>query len=244
MTTFAPQVRTRSTTGSGVTFGRLVHSELLKLRTLRSTLVVALLVVVSSVLGVMAFSSGGTVIAIASGTALGVVFVAVLGALSVPVEVNTGTVQPTFLAAPRRSAVLLAKATVIAVVSGVLAVIGNTIGVIVIGATITPATIGELLLSGLAMALTGPMFVFAGALIRSVPAAVTVAILFSVLLQNIVALVRIGSVWLSDYLPSESASGLITADGAGEFVRCLVVLVCWLTAIAIPAVRVVRGRDA
>lgn len=243
MTTLAAPIRPRSTTQSGVTFGRLVRSELLKLTSLRSTIVVATLIVVSTVIGLLAFSSHGSALAIASGSAVGVVFIAVLGAMSVPVEVNTGTLQPTYLSAPRRVPALLAKAVVIAAVAGALTLVGNGVGLAVAHIALDGAAIGQLLLSAVAMALTGSMFVFAGAMIRSVPAAVTVAILFSIILQNMVSLVRVGSLWLSDFLPSESAAGLVASTDPGEFVRCLVVLLVWVAGTAIPAIVLLRRRD-
>src|SRR3978361_1718390 len=127
-----------TTTGSSVigqvdrpvTLARVIASEWLKFRTLRSTLVV----LAAAMLGMVLF---GAIIAhntrnptgldpedlVASGPLqgyyLGQLLMAALGVLVVSGEYSTGMIRATLAAVPRRQPVLVAKAVVFTVVVGV-----------------------------------------------------------------------------------------------------------------------------
>ncbi|CAN5253555.1 ABC transporter permease [soil metagenome] len=124
MTTTAP---------SRLTFGGILNSELIKLRTLRSTIwCYAILVVVNVGLGVglsglisgQLESSGPSqqsAVTIAT-LALGFsqLVIVVLGALVITGEYGTGMIRTTFTVAPRRVTALLGKALVFGVVTAVV----------------------------------------------------------------------------------------------------------------------------
>jgi ABC-type transport system involved in multi-copper enzyme maturation permease subunit len=96
-----------------------VRSELLKLRTTRTTAAVVLwmvgLVVLVALLHVVSFGvddlsrHDNQLRIVGLGTTIGALFGALLGALSITGEVRHGTIRPTFLATPRRARVIAAK---------------------------------------------------------------------------------------------------------------------------------------
>jgi ABC-2 type transport system permease protein len=118
---------------------RLVHSEFIKLRTLRSTYAVgaALLalvgIIVAAALG-DAGSEGMTTpaqlrepVIVAAGL-MTAIFVAVLGATTTASEYRHDTIAQRFLASPARSRVLLAKLVTIATIGGLLAALMVAVG--------------------------------------------------------------------------------------------------------------------
>ncbi|KQO80152.1 MULTISPECIES: ABC transporter permease subunit [unclassified Frigoribacterium] len=131
MSTTAPTRSTRSrTTGSGVTFGGVLRSEWIKLRSLRSTVwcfaIIAVLIigfgalfssVASGFEGMQSTPEQDQSLA-ASVTTIGVAFAqlvaAVLGALIITGEFGTGMIRSTFTAVPRRTPALVAKLILVA----------------------------------------------------------------------------------------------------------------------------------
>jgi ABC-2 type transport system permease protein len=113
------------------------------------------------------------------GTALGVLFAALLGTISVTGEIRHGTMRPTFVAAPRRGRVIVAKvaAGVLAgIVFGLVAeAIAAGAGSVALGARGVHVTLGSgdfvLLLAGgaLASGLWAAIGVGVGAILRSQP---------------------------------------------------------------------------
>lgn len=137
---------TRMHGSTKLSFAHLVRSEWIKLRSIRSTFwCYAILVVLT--IGMAALiaantNSGGQDLPtdIANGTfvnanAVGVLLsslvVGVLGVLIITGEYGTGQVRSTFTADPRRTGVILAKATVLAVTTFVVSVVATWIGVLI-----------------------------------------------------------------------------------------------------------------
>jgi ABC-2 type transport system permease protein len=137
---------TRMPSSVRLSFPHLVRSEWIKLRSIRSTFwCYAILVVVT--IGMAALvgantNSGGQDLPtdIANGTfvnanTVGVLLsslvVGVLGVLIITGEYGTGQVRSTFTADPRRSGVILAKATVLAVTTFVVSAVATWIGVLI-----------------------------------------------------------------------------------------------------------------
>ena len=95
------------------------RSELLKLRTTRTTVVLfgwlVGLVVLVVALHVVSFDTrelareSNQMRILGLGTSLGVLFAALVGALSITAEFRTGTIRPTFLVTPRRTRVMTGK---------------------------------------------------------------------------------------------------------------------------------------
>lgn len=131
-TTASHPTRSR-TTGSRIegkqTFIRAIRAEWIKVRSLRSTWITSSIAVAITVLfgaGVAAASAQTTgweaeaKHAITSGTAIGMIVVAVLGALIVTGEYSSGQIRSSLAAVPQRGRLLLAKAIVGAVLAFVL----------------------------------------------------------------------------------------------------------------------------
>lgn len=119
----------------GLTFGGIVNSEWIKLRTLRSTIwCYALIIAVTLGLGLVLAGTLGTggetpppeqqqalwLSASTLGIQMGVLISAVLGALVITGEYGTGMIRSTVAAVPTRTPALLAKALVFAVVTFVI----------------------------------------------------------------------------------------------------------------------------
>jgi ABC-2 type transport system permease protein len=151
-TTTAPAAPPRAGLTRPVTFPRVLRSEWIKLRTLRSSLWAALLTVVvmvglalmmASLLntardepdmqqgmardqGLQAIGLTGTT-AVVFGYSFAQLVIAVLGALTMTSEHSTGMIRATFAAVPRRLPVLAAKLLVVAAVTAVLVVVALAI---------------------------------------------------------------------------------------------------------------------
>jgi ABC-2 type transport system permease protein len=140
--------------GSGVTFGGVLHSEWIKLRTLRSTLwcyVLVILLTIGLALLIAAAqrpTTGTTTTPAATLTAaaqqatwitdatLGVNFaqlvIAVLGALVITGEYGTGMIRSSFAAVPARLPVVLAKTLVFGVASFLVSLFSLVVSALVI----------------------------------------------------------------------------------------------------------------
>jgi ABC-2 type transport system permease protein len=236
----------------------LIRSELLKLRTLRSTLWAAgaLLAVALLTAGLAMGDAGSkgysspselreTIAAIGYAA---VFFLAVLGANSVAGEYRHGTISQRFLANPARRRVLVAKlvtyALVGAVVGLVVTALSAPIGEAVVsakGLTLDLGDAGPRLFASIAVAaaLAGMLGVVIGALTRN-PTIAMVAI-FGVWIAE-----KIAGGWLGDigqYLPFtlvENTLGLIHPMGWGSAALTLAGLIA---ALALVAQRVVTPRD-
>lgn len=135
MSTMTETARPAEQTGSGLTFGGVLRSEWIKLRSLRSTLwCYALIIVLTIGFGFLlagVYESGGVAATEADQQAvwvqvatLGINFsqliVAVLGALVITGEYGTGMIRSTFAAVPKRTPALIAKALVFGVTTFVV----------------------------------------------------------------------------------------------------------------------------
>jgi ABC-2 type transport system permease protein len=134
------------TTGSGVSFGHVLRSEWIKLRSLRSTawcFAVILVLLIGFALLFASFATGFegapatdeqqqslTVSVVTIGVPFAQLVAAVLGALVITGEYGTGMVRSTFTAVPRRTPALLAKVLLIGVSTFVVAVVGLAIALI------------------------------------------------------------------------------------------------------------------
>lgn len=146
-TTDAPTGIPNPDRGSGVTFARVVRSEWIKLRTLRSTVWSFAIIVVLSVLIGLLFASvydvsfgpaqdqaGQNTIALAAvtgGVSLTQLVAAVLGVLIISGEYTTGMIRSTLAAVPRRLPALWAKALVLAVCTFVIGLVASAVTLLI-----------------------------------------------------------------------------------------------------------------
>ena len=226
---------------SGVTFGRIVASEWIKFRSVRSTLwtlpVTALVMVGLAVLqawgavtvGGDAPEVGGSAPTIVTGGwFLAQMVVAVLAILTITGEYSTGQIRSSVTAVPRRVPILAAKALVlfvaVAVVSTVAVALSwlaslpflNQLGVSV--DLSNPDQLRVLLGTPLYLA-TIALFAFAvGALPRPSAGALAIVLTLLLVLENVFALLpfRFFEV-VSPFLPSTSGGRILLDSGTLEF---------------------------
>ena len=130
--------------GVGLSFPRLVRSEWIKLRSIRSTvwcyaILVLLTIAMAALLGAVVDQAaepmpqdavnGGFVNINTVSVSLTALVVGVLGVLIITGEYGTGQVRSTFTADPGRTGVILAKAFVLALATFVVSVVSTGIGV-------------------------------------------------------------------------------------------------------------------
>lgn len=247
----------------------LFQSELLKLRTIRLHVwltvgAVGLLLVVVGLVGALSSDPRGTdpadVMAVIGGfSVLVAMTVGVVAALGITSEFTYNTIRPTLAATPRRTDVFVAKAML-------SATFGLAAGVVAVA---TAYLVGSLLLSGrgATVALSGDdgsLAVFfgvptlcallalfgygVGLLLRNAPAAVSLIILWPLLIESILSGV-LGVAGVDDpakLLPYTSAFALIipdTADAPGGRIYGGVYFGLFALAITVVGVVVNNRRD-
>lgn len=220
----------------------LLRSEWFKLRTLRLNYVLvfvgmAFVVVIIGLVGI--FSGGGDftsttsadIVEIVGGTViLPGLLISVVGVLSISSEFAHGTIRPTLVATPSRPRVFLAKAIVLAVLAFVSALtiglLGYLVGFVLLSARGANALsffdgdgTSTVLLIGLpTLFVLLVLFGYGlGLLIRNSPAAVSVAILWPILIESIIG-GALGVAGVDDprrFLPYQSALALVSPDSDG-----------------------------
>jgi ABC-2 type transport system permease protein len=220
----------------------LLRSEWFKLRTLRLNYVLVLIgtafvVVITGLIGIFAdvgdftSTSSGDIAQIVGGTAiLPGLLISVIGVLAISSEFAHGTIRPTLVATPSRPKVFLAKAIVLAVLAFVSALVIGLVAYLV-GFVLLSArgADGLSLFAGdgtLTVLLIGLPVLFVllvlfgyglGLLIRNSPAAVSLAILWPILIESIIG-GTLGVAGVDDpgkFLPYQSALVLVSADPEG-----------------------------
>jgi ABC-type transport system involved in multi-copper enzyme maturation permease subunit len=180
--------------------------ELLKLRTTRATrtlliwmVALVLLLVLMHVLGPSAEvieTRDNQFRIIGWGTGIAALFAALLGAISVTAEFRHGTIRPTFLAAPERTRVILAKAAAAALAGAALGLLAQALTIAVDAAALSARGIDNQLTAGdLAQLVTGGAVAGAlwavigvglGALVRNQVSAVTALCVWLLLIETVV----------------------------------------------------------
>lgn len=281
--------------GARLTFPRIVRSEWVKLRTLRSTWWCAATMVVVAVLLALMFSAflnrGGstlptalqeadTVAVITVGTSYFTQLIAaVLGVLVVSGEYGTGMIRSTFGAVPNRLSALLAKVLVLAVAMFVLGLVAVALTFLATAGNLTGHHIyphlGEAAVwmpivgSALYLVLVALLAFAVGALLRSTAGGIATVVGLLLVLPTLVS-VGVGltqAPWLENLaavLPSVAGGQLHTfaataaipagSAGRGAAVQTadivlngwggLGVMIAWIAAFLVPALILVRRRDA
>lgn len=222
----------------------LIRSELFKLRTLRMNFVLVILgfvfvVVIVGLVGIFAEIDGfqspdsAEVAEIVGVTAiLPGLLMSVIGVLAISSEFGHGTIRPTLVATPSRSKVFLAKALVLAVLAFIWAFVVGVAGYLV-GYVLLSARDAESLTlfdrdGTLSVLFVGLPILFVlltlfgyglGLLIRNSPAAVTLAILWPILIETIIgtALALGGVDEPGKFLPYQSSLALVSTGDADGF---------------------------
>jgi ABC-2 type transport system permease protein len=267
-----PQVppRTSVTEQHPVTFARVVHSEWIKFRTLRSSWLVLLAAVAALiVIGVLiGYNTGKNFATLApedaapsgslQGYYLGQLLIGVLGVLFVSGEYTTGMIRSSLAAVPRRVPVLAAKAVVFGTVSlvamipaAVLAFIGAQRFLSHYGhgsSWSDPTVVRVVIGTGVYLALIGLLGGALGWIVRSTPGGIST--LVGILLVVPVLLRVLPGAWAKDvakYLPGEGGASFVSSVHAPDTLTPwtgLLVLVIWvLGALAVAAV-LLKRRDA
>jgi hypothetical protein len=227
------------------TLGRVIHSEWIKLRSLRSTwigigAVLALLVGIAAIAAFVTNSSapsadrgpfeGGALSTVLSGADFAVLLVGVLGALAGAREYGSRMISATVAAVPRRWPIIAGKAVVFAGVVastalvGVLAAFAVGMGVLSAGDSATVALTDDGVLRsvlGMAGYLTaiGLIGLGLGVVLRSVAGAIGALVGGVLLLPALAgALLPASLDAVLQFLPSSAAAAFTTVQAAGDSV--------------------------
>lgn len=253
----------------GVTFPRVVRSEWIKFRTLRSSWVV-LLVALAGMVAIdvlIGYNTGKHFAGLApedsapsgplQGYFLGQLLIGVLGVLFVSGEYSTGMIRSTLAAVPRRVPVLLAKAVVHGTVTLVTMLVGTFAGFL--GAQVflshyghgsalsDPTVLRVVVGTAVYLALIGLLGSALGWLVRSTPGGIST--LVGLLLVVPVLLQILPGAWVktvAQYLPAEAGSSFVSsvhASGTLTPVTGLVVLVLWVVGALGAAALLLKRRD-
>lgn len=222
----------------------LLRSEWFKLRTLRLNYALLIIgfvfvVVITGLIGIFAevdrfteTTSGDLAEIVGVSAILAGLLLSVVGVLAISSEFGHGTIRPTLVATPSRSKVFIAKAIVLVVlafVAGlVVGVVGYLIGFALLSARDaqglslfdSDGTLTVLLVGLPVLFVLLAMFGFGlGLLIRNSAAAVTLAILWPILIETIIgtALTIGGIDEPGKFLPYQSSLALVSAGEADGF---------------------------
>jgi ABC-2 type transport system permease protein len=258
-------------TRAGGTFGRTVHSEWVKLASIRSTWWTTLAMIVvgagftTIICGVYAddiangTSNDSTGEFITQGLLFSQISAVVIGALVVTSEYGTGLIRATLAATPVRSRVLAAKAVVI---SGFLFVVGTVtafagyfggnaffrsqgVGISLTDEHILRSMFG----AGLYMAGLGLLAAAFGLLLRHTAAAISVVLGLVFIIGQVVGLIP-GTVgeWIMKLMPGNAGPGIVVPVSFGEDMLApwtgFAVFVAEITLLGLAGFAVFRKRDA
>ena len=257
--------RSTHTPALRLTFARLLRAEAIKILTLRSTwwslgVTAALSVGISLLIALATSDTGGAMAptnVILAPTQFKMLVAGILGAIVVTGEYSTGMIRSTLTAEPRRGAVLLAKAIVVAVT-----VMATTVVIYAVALILTlPLTNARvdwaspadsfvpLGLGVLSMACFTLMGVGFGFLLRSGAGAIAVTVGVLFVLPIVLSLFSIAGPdwrWVVDagtYLPV-SAAAAVTQPGAQELLEPLLTLAGWVAGPLALGWIALRTRDA
>lgn len=262
--TAAPRRATHTDTHR-LSFAHLLKSETIKILTLRSTWwslgVTAALSVGISLLIALATSGHNAGMApttiILAPTQFTMLVAGILGAIVVTGEYSTGMIRSTLTAEPRRGAVLLAKAIVVALTMMVTTVVIYAVAIAatapLLGTSVdwsTPAdSVVPLALGVVSMACFALMGVGFGFLLRSGAGAIAVTVGVLFVLPIMLSLFSIaGPEWMwvvesGRYLPV-SAAGSLTQPGVEDVLEPAVTMAGWVVGPLVLGWTALRSRDA
>ena len=246
----------------------LVRSEWLKLRTVRSNITMtcfavalplAITLLTTAFIGIDSVDDA-TVSAVLLGSgSLSVLLFGIIGVLAITQEYSQGTIRLTLAANPRRTRVYVAKAIVLAILSGGLTafiiLVGNTAGEAILdsrGAVgkLSNGDMGQAYLGMIALSILVSLLGMAiGTLTRNPPSAVAVLVLWPLLLESLIG--GLLSIAISDeifkWMPFQTGlTALQLEDYDLEFGRwgSIGYFGLWILAVSVFALARFKRRDA
>jgi ABC-2 type transport system permease protein len=225
--------------GPHLTFPRVVRSEWIKLRTLRSTywtlgITVAVMVLFAwamaasvNAMGPDAMSENGGVetsaalvyTALGPGQAFGSLVLVVVAALTVTGEYGTGQIRSTLAAVPSRLPVLWAKSLVVLVVSFLTAAVGTALSLLLAGLIAPvlrpewsdPETVRVVLGTPLYIAGVALLGFAVGALLRNTAATIAIVIGFVLVIESVLSVISWKPLeYVRPFLPSSAGARVST----------------------------------
>ena len=246
----------------------LIRSEWLKLRTVRSNITMtcfavllplAITLLTTAFIGIDSVDDA-TVSAVLLGSgSLSVLLFGIIGVLAITQEYSQGTIRLTLAANPRRTRVYVAKAIVLAILSGGLTafivLVGNNVGEAILdsrGAVgkLSNSDMGQAYLGMIALSVVVSLLGMAiGTLTRNPPSAVTILVLWPLLLESLIG--GLLSIAISDeifkWMPFQTGlNSLRLEDSDMDFGRWGSVgyFGLWVLALNLFAHTVFKRRDA
>ncbi len=231
---------------TSLSFPRLVRSEWIKLRSIRSTvwcyaIVVVLTLAMAYLLGAVdtgvqrgaptAVANELIVQVSAASVSLTALVVGVLGVLIITGEYGTGQIRSTFTADPGRTGVVLAKAFVLALTTFVVSAVATWIGVAITTALqadrdirpdlADPAVFMPILGSSVYVTLVALLAFGIGLLVRSSAGGIAITLGILLVLPTIVQIIGglTNQQWIMDasqFLPSSAGAQLYTFDSGAQ----------------------------
>ena len=225
---------------TGLSFPRLVRSEWIKLRSIRSTvwcyaILVVLTIAMAVLIGTFVNQDGAamptdaanatTVSVNTASVSITALVVGVLGVLIITGEYGTGQVRSTFTADPGRIGVILAKAFVLALATFVVSVVSTWIGVLIATPLqaangirpdlADPAVFLPILGSSVYVTLLALLAYGIGLLVRSSAGGIAITLGILLVLPVILSIFAglTGAQWIADagrFLPSDAGGQLFT----------------------------------
>jgi ABC-2 type transport system permease protein len=154
------------------------------------------------------------------GFSFGLAVILVLAALAITTEYRFNTIRTTFLAVPNRTSALLAKTTVVALVSGVVGEVA-AFGAWGMAKLIQPnadlainsaADWRNVAGTGLVTALAAVVAIAVGTLIRHTAGAVSLLLAYSLMVEQLVRLIPTAGPKIHQWLPFNVANKFLTGD--------------------------------
>lgn len=255
---------------SGITFGRVLKSEWIKVTTVPSTIILIAIsvVVMIGLAALVAWSLGlagdavppaGAFAVPSSGLAFGQLLIASLAVVLIASEWGTGMIRSTMVAVPGRTQALVAKAAVIAAISFVVGFVSALASYFVTQPILEAQDLGfalgedgvflSVVNSGTFLALVALISMATGALLRNTAGGIVTVVgvffVLPVILQTLAGLAE----WIADvgrFLPGEAGLQMVavtTPDGALTRMEGGLTMAAWALALLVLALVVTKKRD-
>ena len=193
---------------------------------------------------------------------LGLPIFMVLAALAVTTEYRFGTIRSTFLAVPQRPRVLLAKTVLLALLGGIVGVVGGLVAYSLTKTLAGDATEGVRLETGsdyrvvlghgVLLAVGAVIAVAVATMVRQSAGAVAIVILWPFLAEQLFSLIPTIGPKVQPWLPFSAANAFVSGGAAGPFgptngptpVQGLLVFVGAAVVLWVLALVLLQRRDA